>query len=77
MERDNGHIYFRVRKRPWYAWFFWLVSIIWMLFWLAFAIGSWKEMEYRAFYISSGIILLSLVIAFIIWLRGYVKYKKI
>jgi apolipoprotein N-acyltransferase len=74
---ENSYINFRIRKKPWYAWLFWIGWVIWLLFWLEVSIGSYKEIEYRASYISLAVFILSLAVGFIIWLRGYIRFKKI
>lgn len=67
----------KIRKRPWYLWIWRAVWIIWLVFWVEVTIGSWKEMEYKAFGISLAIFLVSLLLGLLFWLWGYQKLKKV
>jgi len=66
----------KIRKRPFYVWFLRAVWLVWIIFWADVAIGSHQEMEERAFVISLVIFLVSLAIGFLLWLRGYRRFKK-
>jgi len=66
----------KIRKRPFYVWLLRVVWLVWIIFWADVAIGSQQEMEERAFVISLVIFLVSLVIGFLLWLRGYRRFKK-
>ena len=76
MENKN-YINIRIRKRPWYVWLMRVIWILWLLFWLEVTIGSWKEMEYRAFYISLVILVTSFIIGLLLWLIGHSKKSKV
>jgi len=77
MEKENRYTSIRTRKRAWYAWLFWIAWVVWLLFWIEVSFGSWKEMEYQAFYISFAIFIISLIIGLFIWLRGNYKQKDL
>jgi hypothetical protein len=66
----------KIRKSTWFIWVLRIIWILWLLFWAEFAIGSWKELEQRAFVISFVILLVSLVLGSFLWLWGYIKHKK-
>ena len=74
---NENYINIRIRKRPWYVWLIRAIWILWLLFWLEATIGSWKEVEYRAFYISLIILVISFIVGLLIWLIGYLKKSKI
>jgi len=76
MENKN-YIIIKIRKRPWYIWLIRVIWILLLLFWLEFTVGSWKEMEYRAFYISLTILITSFIAGLLIWLIGYFKKSKV
>ena len=79
MNEKNNYIGFNNRKRPCCIWLLRIVWILWLLFWADVSVGSWQELEYRAFYISLVLFLISLTIGFLIWFRGYlgsIKVKK-
>lgn len=52
---------FSVRKRPWFVWVLRLVAVLWLLFWIDTAIGSYHEAEPRALWISLAVLGVSLV----------------
>lgn len=58
------------------TWTIWIFRIFW-LGWLAFcaeaALGSWKELERRAFIISLIIFVISLLVGLGLWLRSWSK----
>ena len=77
MNQKNNYIVFNIRKRPYYIWLLRTVCVLWLLFWADVSVGSWKELEYRAFYISLVVFLISLTIGFLIWFRGYLRPIKV
>ena len=46
----------RVRKRPWYVWVSMLMAVLWLLFWIDTAVGSYHEAESRAMWISLAVL---------------------
>lgn len=76
MKTEDSYIILKIRKRPWYVWFLRFVWLVWVAFWGDVASGSWKELEHRAFVISLGVFLISLILGFLLWLWGYMKYRK-
>jgi len=73
---QKASIELKIRKRPWFIWILRAVWLIWVLFWLEATVGSWKEMETRAFVISLIIFLVSLIAGILLWLWGYLRFKK-
>lgn len=67
----------RIRKRAWYIWLLRVLWLVWLVFWADVAIGSWKEMEQRALFISLAVFLVSLILGFLLWLWGYMRFKKV
>ena len=47
---------YRVRKRPWYVWVSMLMAVLWLLFWIDTAVGSYHEAEPRAMWISLAVL---------------------
>ncbi|NIM58408.1 MAG: hypothetical protein GTO16_05615 [Candidatus Aminicenantes bacterium] len=66
----------RIRRSTWSIWALRAIWILWLLFWAEFMVGSWEELEKRAFIISLVIFLLSLAVGTFLWLWGYLKHKK-
>lgn len=66
----------RIRRRPWWAWLSWILWVLWLLFWAEAAVGSWKEMETRAYTISLVILVVSLLMGFHVWLVGYLGSRS-
>lgn len=66
----------KIRKRSWYVWMWRIVWLIWLIFWADVTLGSWQEMEPRAFTISLAIFFFSLFLGLVLWLIGYLRYKK-
>jgi len=66
----------KIRKRPWYVWIWRAVGLIWLVFWVEVTIGSWREMEYRAFGIALAVFLVSFLLGLLLWLWGYIRFKK-
>ena len=77
MKTAEERAFVRIRKRPWYMWFFRLVWLLWLIFWVDMALGSWKEFEYRAFAIALGVFLASLGLGLLLWLLGYRKGRRV
>jgi len=75
MKKENKYINIKIRKRPWYNWLLWIIWLAWLIFWAEIFIGSRKELEVRAYYISLTIFILSLIIGFLIWLWNTKKHK--
>lgn len=61
-DKAHGHMTLRIRKRPWYVWFLRAVWILWLLFWLEFAIGSKQELEPEAFSIAVKVLIVSVML---------------
>jgi len=76
MKKEDSYLTIRIRKRPWYAWLFWIGWLLFVLFWLEVAVGSFKEYEYRAFYISLAVFLITLIDGILIWLWGIIKRRR-
>lgn len=76
MDKEKSYMNFRIRKRPWYVWPIRIVWVVWLLVWAEVAIGSWQEMENRAFIISLVIFLASFVIGFLNWFRKSRTVKR-
>lgn len=60
-------------KLPWTIWALRIVWLIWLAFWAEVTIGSWKELEKRAFTISLVVFVVSLLVGLVLWLRGGAK----
>jgi len=76
MAEKGKFIVVKIRKSTWSIWGLRIIWVLWLLFWAEFAMGSWKELEQRAFVISLVILLLSLALGSFLWLWGYLKHKK-
>jgi hypothetical protein len=76
MAEKGKFLVVKIRKSTWSIWAIRVIWIIWLLFWAEFMIGSWKELEQRAFVTSLVILLVSLVVGLFLWLWGYLKHKK-
>ncbi len=76
MKAKNTHHFLKIRKRPWYTWLLRLFWLVWIIFWLDVAWGSWKELEPRAGVIALSIFLLSLLVGIFLWLWARRKAKK-
>ena len=76
MRQENSFWTIKIRKRAWYVWLGRIVWLVWLIFWAEVAVGSWQEMEQQAFIISLVIFLLSLFLGLLLWLVGFVRYKK-
>jgi len=66
----------KIRKRSWYVWLGRIIWLVWLIFWADVAVGSWQEMEPRAFIISLIVFLFSLFFGLILWLIGYLRHEK-
>lgn len=62
VKTDPGHLTLRIRKRPWYVWLLRAIWVLWLLFWLEFAIGSKQEIEPQAFSIAVRVLIVSLLL---------------
>ena len=67
----------KIRKSAWVLWVLRVIWFIWLLFWAEVTVGSWKEAEQRAFIISLIVFLVSLILGILLWLWGYLKFKKV
>lgn len=67
MDKNCCFIPVRMRKRPWYAWFAWALFAVWILLWVEFSIGSWRELEYPAFWLSIKVLAVSLILGVLLW----------
>jgi len=76
MDKEDSYIFLKIRKRPWYIWLFRCVWLLWLIVWGDMAVGSWEELEPRAFILSLLIFLISLIAGFLIWLWGYIRFRK-
>jgi len=74
MAEKDKFLVVKIRRSTWSIWGLRIIWVLWLLFWAEFAIGSWKELEQRAFVISLVILLLSLVVGSFFWLWGYLKH---
>ena len=77
MNQKNNYIVFNIRKRPYYIWLLRTVWVLWLLFWADVSVGSWQELECRAFYISLVVFLISLAIGLLVWFRGYLRSVRV
>jgi hypothetical protein len=57
-------------KLPWAIWALRIVWLIWLAFWAEVAVGSWKELEKRAFAISLVVFVVSLLAGVGLWLKS-------
>jgi hypothetical protein len=76
MAEKGKFLVVKIRKSTWLIWGLRVIWILWLLFWAEVSVGSWKELERRAFVISLVILLVSLVVGSFLWLWGYLKHKK-
>ena len=76
MSKNDSHYFLMIRSRPWYIWLLRIVWLLWVIFWGEVALGSWKELELRAFTVALLIFLISLVLGLLMWLWGHLKFKK-
>ncbi|MDW7760610.1 MAG: hypothetical protein SCM96_08225 [Acidobacteriota bacterium] len=58
------------RRKNWLHWLTRGLWLLWLAFWAEVAIGSWKELESRAFTISLIVFVVSLVVGAGLWLKG-------
>jgi len=76
MAEKGKFLVVKIRKSTWLIWGLRVIWILWLLFWAEVSVGSWKELERRAFVISLVILLVSLFVGSLLWLWGYLKHKK-
>jgi hypothetical protein len=60
--KEHGYLTIRIRKRPWYVWMLRAVWVLWLMFWLEFAIGSRQELEPQAYSIAVRVLIVSLLL---------------
>jgi len=77
MAEKGKFLVVKIRKSPWLIWVLRAIWFLWLLFWAEFTVGSWKELERRAFVISLVILLVSLFGGSLLWLWGYIRFKKV
>ncbi len=77
MAEKGKFLVVKIRKSPWLIWVLRAIWFLWLLFWAEVTVGSWKELEQRAFVISLVILLLSLFVGSLLWLWGYIRFKKV
>ncbi|TES85233.1 MAG: hypothetical protein E3J89_04925 [Candidatus Aminicenantes bacterium] len=77
MAEKGKFLVVKIRKSTWLIWGLRVIWIFWLLFWAEFTVGSWKELERRAFVISLVILLVSLFVGSLLWLWGYIRFKKV
>jgi len=77
MAEKGKFLVVKIRKSTWSIWGLRVIWVLWLLFWVEFAIGSWKELEQKAFVISLVILLVSLVLGSFLWLWRYIRFKKV
>jgi len=77
MAEKGKFLVVKIRKSTWSIWGLRVIWVLWILFWAEFAIGSWKELEQKAFVISLVILLVSLVLGSFLWLWRYKRFKKV
>jgi len=76
MNQNSDNLNVSIRRRPFYLQLLWIIWVLWLLIWAEFSVGSWQEIEYRAFGISITVFLVSLLIGSLVWFRGHLKSKK-
>jgi len=76
MDNSKKYFDFRIRKRPWYIWLMRTIWLLWLIFWLEIAIGSWREMEYHANSISLRIFIISLILGLVLYSWRLRNFKK-
>ncbi len=75
---DKGkYTVLKIRKSPWLIWVLRAIWFLWLLFWAEVTVGSWKELEQRAFVVSLIVFLVSLILGILLWLWGYIRFKKV
>ena len=62
VDKETGYLTLRVRKRPWYVWLLRVIWMLWILFWLEFAIGSKQELEPQAFATAVKVLIVSVLL---------------
>ena len=77
MAEKEKFLVVKIRKSTWSIWGLSVIWVLWLLFWAEFAIGSWKELEQKAFVISLVILLVSLGLGSFLWLWRYIRFKKV
>ncbi len=77
MAEKGKFLVVKIRKSTWLIWGLRVIWVLWLLFWAEFTIGSWKELEQKAFVISLVILLVSLVLGSFLWLWRYKRFKKV
>jgi hypothetical protein len=77
MAEKGKFLVVKIRKSTRLIWGLRVIWVLWILFWAEFAIGSWKELERRAFVISLVILLVSLFVGSFLWLWRYKRFKKV
>ncbi|MBA7476117.1 hypothetical protein ES707_11495 [subsurface metagenome] len=77
MAEKGKFLVVKIKKSTWSVWGLRVIWLLWLLFWAEFAIGSWKELEQKAFIISLVILLVSLVLGSFLWIWGYIRFKKV
>ncbi len=76
MAEKGKFLVVKIRKSPRSVWGLRVIWVLWLLFWTEVAVGSWKELEKRAFVTSLIIILVSLASGLFLWLWRNLKHKK-
>ena len=59
MTEEARYSILRIRKRPWYVWLLRLAWVLWLLFWMEFALGSKQELEQQAFTTAVKVLIVS------------------
>jgi hypothetical protein len=77
MAEKGKFLVVKIRKSTWLIWVLRAIWFLWLLFWAEVTVGSWKELEQRAFVISLIIFLVSLFSGLFLWLWGYIRFKKV
>ncbi len=77
MAEKRKFLVVKIRKSTWFIWGLRVIWVLWLLFWAEVSVGSWKELERRAFVISLAILLVSLAVGSFLWLWGYIRFKKV
>ncbi len=62
MEKETGYLTLQIRKRPWYVWLLRAMWVLWIVFWLEFAIGSKQELEPQAFATAVKVLIVSVLL---------------
>lgn len=77
MAEKKKFLVVKIRKSTWPIWGLRAIWFLWLLFWAEVTVGSWKELEQRAFVISLIIFSVSLFSGLFLWLWGYIRFKKV